>query len=476
MRVRSLRIKLGITSALLIATVFSCFGLLRYGVVRFQVLRSFDRRLREDAQFLALHVKLETTGRFSLVREPLGPAESAALERIRSSFIVTDSQGIVIESETYSRQIAGLLISKVLDDVLRQHDGIKSVESPEGWGYRFASLPLPSKDGTPELFLHVAMPTEQLHSVLRESLSVYTYFLPLVLVLSGIVGWFLADRAIRPFGQLAQSASRISALNLNQQVVSPYEEEEVQRLVTAFNEMVSRLGRSFQQLRQFNADVAHELRTPLAVLRGETELALSSPTADEDLRAVLSSNMEELDRLENLVNQMLTLSEAESGMQVLAKKPFNLKPVIDDLVEQIRPLAAVRGIRIEAEQLSIAVLNGDELWVRRAVVNVLDNAIKYSKDDGTVEVRCRVENGLVRVGIADHGIGIPPGDLPHVFDRLYRADPARSRSSGGLGLGLSIVKWVVEAHDGRVRLSSDPESGTLCEIEFPLAPVLPLEH
>jgi signal transduction histidine kinase len=186
--------------------------------------------------------------------------------------------------------------------------------------------------------------------------------------------------------------------------------------------------------------------------------------------------MEELDRLEELVSQMLTLSEAESGMQVLAKKPLNLKPIIEDLVEQIRPLAAVRSIRIEAEQLSDADITGDELWVRRAVVNVLDNAIKYSKDDGTVEVRCRVEDGAVRVGIADHGIGISPGDLPHVFDRLYRADPARSRASGGLGLGLSLVKWVVEAHDGKVWLSSDPDSGTLCEMEFPLASARTLEH
>jgi heavy metal sensor kinase len=470
MKVRSLRLKLGITNALLIAIAFALLGFYRFRTVNQHVQASFDQTLRADATLLATRISIALDGQVGFFRENLGAGELRRLRNIRAGSIITDAAGIVIQAGNLSEEMSDLVTSSRLAAVLVRQDGFLSVESEHGIGYRFISLPLPGIPGVPPLILHLGRTTEALDVLMEEYKAVYFFTLPITVMLSGIVGWFLADRAVRPFEALARAANRVTSLNLDEPISTRNQEHEVQRLVTAFNGMVGRLHNSFENLRRFNADLAHEFRTPLAILRGDTEMALGSPDVPEDLRALLASNMEELSRLSELVNQMLMLSEAEAGDQVLARKSLNLRPIIEDLVEQMRPLGEVRGIQIALENFPDAVISGDELWVRRALVNVLDNAIKYSRDDGRIEVSGQVADGLARIGIRDHGIGISGDDLPHVFNRLYRADPARTRASGGLGLGLSLVQWVVEAHDGKVRVLSELGLGTLCELEFPITP------
>lgn len=166
---------------------------------------------------------------------------------------------------------------------------------------------------------------------------------------------------------------------------------------------------------------------------------------------------------------MLTLAEADAGTQVIAQKEVRLGPLALDLVEQMRILAADRDIEIAAEHIDDAVILGDELWIRRALLNLIDNAIKYSRTGGKVELWVQAATKSARIGVRDEGIGIPANDLPRIFDRLYRSDPARSRSTGGSGLGLAFVKWIVEAHHGHILVESQPERGTLFMIEIPLA-------
>jgi heavy metal sensor kinase len=287
------------------------------------------------------------------------------------------------------------------------------------------------------------------------------------------VGWFLAVHALKPFDEVARTAEQITSEKLNTQIENARGEQEVQRLVQSFNSMVARLSQSFNQMRKFNANVAHELRTPLAILQGENEVALRSGTIPEDVRAVLISNLEELGRLSRIVNDLLTLSEIDAGAQVLVRQPVNLKSLIGDLADQMQLLAMERNIQIEAGDLADVFVEADDLWLRRAVLNLIDNAIKYSRDGGRIQISMSREGPRVRIHIRDEGIGISKQDQLFIFDRLFRADPARNRSSGGSGLGLSLVKWIVEAHNGRIGVTSEPDQGTDFEVDLPLLPVVP---
>jgi heavy metal sensor kinase len=329
-------------------------------------------------------------------------------------------------------------------------------------------MPLTGGAGA-EYFLHLACPMNSLEAVLSEIWTIYALSIPVVLAVSAAVAWFFSGRALKPFQEIAGAAGQITFENLDKSIVAPGRETEVQALVGAFNAMVKRLEQSFRQMRQFNADAAHELRTPLAILQGENEIALRSLSLQPEIRSLLISNLEELDRLTRIVNDMLTLAEAEAGTKMLDKRQVHLKPLLQELIEQVEPVGREKEIRIISEDLPDIAVNVDRLWIRRAILNVLDNAIRYSRMGGLIEVLGKVQPGFAAVAVRDYGVGISAHDLPRIFDRLYRADPSRGRNGGGAGLGLSLVRWIVEAHEGTIHVTSLPDAGTTFEIRLPLS-------
>jgi heavy metal sensor kinase len=466
MNVRSLRFKLSWTHGLIISVVFVFIGLGRYQTVAYRVQRSFDQDLLRDANLFASHVRI-ARGSLEWPTETLTPADSLTVERLRPNSIVTDLRGEVLRPDLISTHMREMLSRGHLKDVLRQQSGFASIEAGDAT-IRFISLPLPRDAITPQFILHLGRSTNSLRSVLQEYFMIYVSSVPVIMAVSVLVGWFLAGSALRPFEEVTRTAQQITSENLNTQIVTRRKEVEIQRLVDSFNAMVSRLDRSFQEMRKFNADVAHELRTPLTIMQGENEIALRSPSLPEDVRSVLASNLEELERLTRTVNDLLVFAEAQAGAQMLVKKPIDLRALLDAVVDHIRLLATDRYIEIDLGAIPQVMIEGDELWIRRAFLNLLDNAIKYSPDGGKVQVSAQVEDDMVRLGVRDHGIGIVSADIPHIFDRLYRADPARSRGSGGTGLGLSLVKWIVEAHKGHIQVISQPEYGTIFEVSFPI--------
>ncbi len=466
---RSLRFKLSWVHGLVISVVIVFIGFVRYHIVSYRSIRSFDEDLRNDAEFMA--------SRFDIVSDASGwsihsqgPGDALTLEELRENVVVTDGAGNVLRPDLHSHYMQRLLLSGSLRNVLGQRDGFSRVVAPDGTDYRFLSLPLPSKPPGKQVILHLGRSLESLAGVLNEYFYIYLYSVPLILVIAVPVGWYLAGRALKPFAEVARTAEQITSKSLNTQISTSHKEEEIQRLVQSFNSMVRRLNDSFEQMRKFNADVAHELRTPLSILQGENEVALRSPALPDEIYSVLASNLEELHRLTRIVNDMLVLAEADAGSQVLVKKPIKLGPMLEDLIEQMRVLAMDRNITIHLTASSDAVIQADSLWLRRALLNLIDNAIKYSKDGGNVEIRLDILDSQVHLAIRDEGIGIAAHDLPHIFDRLYRADPARSRSSGGAGLGLALVKWVIASHDGQIRVQSEVDRGTTFEIMFPAVP------
>jgi heavy metal sensor kinase len=463
----SLRFKLIWIHSAAIALVIFCIGLIRYQMISYRLQNSFDETLLEDAKLFVSRMHLSNAG-FSWSLDGLGSGQTLAIQEIEPYFIVTDLQGQVLRESFHKKFMLTLFHLGALDGVVRQSSGFGKIMTMDGSVYRFVSIALPSGIFSQPATVHIGRSMASLRGVLREYLVFYIYSVPLMLAISVAVGWYLARKALKPFEEITRTAEKITYENLNTQLLTEHKEEEIQRLVHSFNGMVRRLNESFQQMRKFNADAAHELRTPLAILQGETEVALRSSNLPDEIRLVLASNLEELDRLKRIVNDMLTIAEAEAGRQVLLKDPVNMKLLLEDLVDQMRLLAMDRNVRIDMECRQEIWVDADKLWIRRAIINLLDNAIKYSKDGGKIEVSATGLDSWMHLEIKDYGIGISPKDLPHIFDRLYRADPARSRDSGGAGLGLALVKWIIEAHKGTINVESEAEQGSRFKIALPI--------
>lgn len=464
----TLRFKLSWTHGIAMSCVLACVGLVSYFLISYRAQRAFNQDLLLDA---GLFISCLTVGEngFAISSEGRTPPELLTLDEFGSYFVITDSSGEVVFRDLYSKYTREMLRRGELDPVLRHQSGFFRLSALDGSRIRFVTIAANTAPDSRRFYVHLGRSTEQLDAVLDESLSLFIFSIPLIMVAPILIGWFLAGRALKPFEEVANAAEALTSSNLNNPIEIDYKEREIQCLVQSFNSMMARLNLSFQQMRQFNSDVAHELRTPLAILQGENEVALRSTSLTDDVRAVLASNLEELERLTRVVNDLLTLAGADAGTEVLRRRPVSLGALLKELIEEMGPLVEDRKLRIDCQGLPDLKILADELWIRRALLNLIDNAIKYSRPGGLIEIWLKQAGAMIRVGIRDHGIGIEPVDLPRIFDRLYRADPARTRTIGGSGLGLSIVKWIVEAHHGRINVVSRPDEGTTIEIEFPAA-------
>jgi|SRR5436190_5358933 len=267
-----------------------------------------------------------------------------------------------------------------------------------------------------------------------------------------------------------EQTQRISAESLSSRLDVTNSRDEVGRLAATINALLTRLEESFKEQQRFVADASHELRTPLAVLRGETEIALSKTRNIDEYQESLSLINEEAERLSRIVEDLFILARQPiDAPHVLEKQPLSLNETIKDCARAAHVLASRKGVRLVAENGSPSiVLNGDEDLLKRMILNLLDNAVKYTPVGGDISVELKRQNGNARIVVRDTGIGIPPNDQMHVFDRFYRVDKARSRAQGGAGLGLSIVQWIVDAHEGKITVDSEPGVGTKFTIDLPL--------
>ena len=269
----------------------------------------------------------------------------------------------------------------------------------------------------------------------------------------------MAGVALAPLEQFAAAARTIDAANLQQRLPVRGVSDELDEVAHAFNDTLARVEDAVGEMRQFSTALAHELRTPIAALRGEIELAAMKPDATEGQRESAASQLEELDKLKRLIDQLLTLARAESGQIPLARDRVELAPLVEEVVEQLEPVAQAQGLTLEANVAARPVIVGDASWIERMLLNLLDNAFKFTPSGGTVTVRlAEAEDGAI-LEVRDTGIGMTPDVIGHVFERFYRGDPARSAGGFGVGLGLSLVKWIVDRHNGEVTAAGAPGAG-----------------
>ena len=315
--------------------------------------------------------------------------------------------------------------------------------------------------------IQIARPEAPMRAQMRDLAVLLALGVPLAVLVAGVGGYMLARRALAPIERMTEHARTITAERLNDRLPVANAEDEMGRLAAVFNQTLGRLEQSFEQMRRFTADVSHQLRTPLTAIRSVGEVGLRAGHRDEsEYRAIIASMLEETDRLAVLVNRLLTLSRAEMR-QLVSRESVNLRDLAEDVVGHLGVLAEEKGQSLSVDAAGVPTAIGDRVVLRQALVNLVDNAIKFTPPGGAVHIRVAELNGSAVVDVTDTGPGIPDEVKPRIFDRFYRGDAA---AEAGTGLGLSIAKGAVEANGGHLVLHESGPAGTRFRITLPRPP------
>jgi heavy metal sensor kinase len=352
----------------------------------------------------------------------------------------------------------------------RAAEGLQTFETLEGLGpYPVRVLTQPVREaGRVTSLLQVGMSLESVAVTRGRFLLVMATVLPLALLFAGGGGWLLARRALRPVDRMTEAARRIGAEHLDERLETTGSGDELDRLAATLNDMLGRLDATFRQVRQFSADASHELQTPLTILKGEIEVALRAPRSPEEYQHVLASALEEGERIARLVEGLLLLSRADAGVLRMDRQPVDLAELMAEVVDYARILAEAYGVALDLKSVAPLTVHGDREHLRRLLLNLVDNGIKYTPAGGRVTLTLERDGEWAALRIADTGIGLAPGELERIFQRFYRAPEAVDQGKEGSGLGLCIARSIAEAHGGRIRVESSPGRGSAFTVFLPL--------
>jgi heavy metal sensor kinase len=314
-----------------------------------------------------------------------------------------------------------------------------------------------------------AVPTEPFDQALDNFRVIEKRFLPLLVALASLLGYWLSSRALAPVNQIIESAEHIGAQNLFERLEVPRARDELHRLTVTLNAMLERIESSVKRIRQFTANASHDLRTPLSLIRTHAELALRRTRTEAEYRKSLTSILSASIETTRLVEALLTLARADSGAAGLQFRQLDLTPVLEKSALQASALALSKDLSFSSDlSREFLLLRGDPAAIENLLLAVVDNAVKYTPAGGFIRLRSFAASGRAVIEVEDTGIGIAPEDLPRIFDRFFRADQARSREVPGSGLGLSIALWIAESHNGRIEVESRLGAGSLFRILLPL--------
>lgn len=487
--VRGLRFRLA-AGFLLLFTLLLC-GL---GMLFRAMLVSIDREQGEavlDEEWAATkgYLRIENV-RPIWYYDRFDPEEALIVDRIQHGWLLADAAGNILERADMYDGLPPLTPEQIrarMEQIQKSHQPIvELVTDNRGNSY----------------MIHVGIFTDQQHREYYASIGrsiadptltainkfTWRYFsvVPLLVILTGILGWLLAGPALKPLIDVSHEAQKVSGSNLNVRIPLRNAGDELDHLITVFNRMIERLNRSFEQIRQFSTDVSHELRTPLTAIRGQLEVALFTAETPDQYRDAMVNALQDVEQLSNIVRALLLLSQAESGQVVLQMAPVNLSEVARDIVDQFQIPAEAAQVSLTCDSPRDCMISADRVQIERLVSNLLSNAIKYTPEGGRVHVGLECEPpsytssadasddggaslGTARLWIEDTGIGIPAEKLPHIFDRFYRVRSSQSHGVQGLGLGLSFVAWIVNAHGGRIEVDSTEGKGTRFTVSLPLS-------
>jgi signal transduction histidine kinase len=480
----SIRRQLAIWYALALAATLVAFGAILYLDRRQSALREIDDRLALEATFSVGWLR-ESFRVLGTVTSPspslatptdsvlaIDPSIAAYFEGFQSYLLITDSRGHVLFASEAARALHFTTLEELLELVLEAgSDSARGSVSLEDGRIPLRYLVRPVVDAGPEIgAVLVAASAHTVHFGPRALLRSMLLTGPVILLISLLTGYWLAGKRFEPLVRIIDEVEAISDGRSLHRRLAVTGSDEMARLAITLNRMIARLERSFSSLYRFTADASHELKTPLMVLRAGVERALTHPKTPPDVMQSLDETLEGVNWMTELVDNLLTLARADEGRAPLAVEPLDLRELLAEAAETGGMLAEAAGIAVTTESPGHpVVLPVDRTRIRQALLNLVTNAVKYTPAGGRVMLGLADHGAEVVLEVRDTGIGIAPGDVPHVFDRFWRADPARTRmgESAGTGLGLAITKWVAEAHGGTITVQSRPGRGTIFTVTLP---------
>ncbi len=429
------------------------FGGLVYGLVSLVLINNIDSTLQKTSSDLVSLLKINSGEQF----DP------------RSISNYEPTANILIQVWGTNQE---LQISRPTDwkDALDQNAWASgstnfSTATVENLHLRVLTTPLTSLRG-PAGILQVGVNLSLMDMIQKTLSNILIYLTIVAMVVTFVVSWFVTKRALSPLTTMTNIATQItSADDLSRRIpTQDFHDDEVGRLVLAFNKTLERLEKLFGSQQRFLADVSHELRTPLTVIKGNIGIIRKFGVDEESMVGIDS----EVDRLTRMVGDLLLLNQAESGSLSLDFVKVDLGSVLVEVMQQMVVLA--RGkVKLELVSIDQVIINGDQDRIKQVFLNLISNAITYTPKKGLVEVKLQKENGQAVFSVKDSGPGISPDDLPHIFERFYRGDKSRQHTAtSGFGLGLSIARWITEKHGGKIEVESQPGQGTTFRVYFPL--------
>jgi heavy metal sensor kinase len=493
MHFRSLRFKLTLWYVLILGILLISFSGFLYFTLSKSLYRDVDEKLRSLAELIASE-SASPSSKFGFGTFDQALETSLNLRPIGKFIQVLDQSGNIGRKSDNLRNVQLPISLNALKNATKGSITFETNRALGNTPLRIITFPVIEDDHVTKI-VQIASSLEEVEDALNTLFLILIIAVPLALMIAILGGQFLAHKALKPVDNITQTARMITSQNLNQRIAPVKMKDEISRLIETFNEMISRLDQSFRQVKQFSSDASHELKTPLTILKGEVEVTLRKERSLQEYQQTLKSNLEEINRMSQIVDDLLLLSRADGGEVGLNKEDINLSEIFNEVVTQMEMLAASRKLRLFASNHHQDIhMFGDALRIRELFINLIENGIKYTEQGGTIRVTLSKEyeplgrnspggtegekEEFAKIVVSDTGIGIAEEDQERIFNRFFRVDKARSREEGGSGLGLSICKWIIEAHQGEIRVESELGKGSSFIVKLPLKlpSKLPLFH
>jgi heavy metal sensor kinase len=462
---RSIRFILTLWYSFILLAAFIIFGAAVYVYLRAMQDTALQQDLLEEVDWISRLVDIDR-------RRIAAQAELEALsddveKRITEHFVLNprnyivmlcSSRGTVLY-ESGNRRDESL----VKEGIPAQETIVLTLQDLQGTSMRVAA-----RRDEP-FVIQVAYSQGVVEDVLKHLLSIFAVLTPVVLLVAVAGGWLMAGIVLRPIREISERARTITATSLSGRITARSTNDELGELVETINGMIARLEKSFRNVRDFSLSIAHELKTPLTILKGESELALSRPLSPTESQELASMYLEETSRLSRIVDDLLTLARVEAGQMSVNKERVQMDRLLNDIHEDALILAVKKRISVTMERNDGVQIIGDPVRLRQLLRALVSNAVRYTDPGGQISIRSERGAREIEISIEDTGIGIPPDSIDRIFDRFYRVDEARSRAHGGSGLGLAIAKWIAEAHQGSINVRSTPGKGSCFTVHLPIS-------